>query len=482
MEACINLNPQCADPANLPPDGWNGINLAVPPREPIIAPKYVYIHWLITNKDTLSVRPPTDGEGKPYDRHYRSVIDAATPLIYASLTLFQDKLGNWDNNDNLPPPWVNVVFDTAKQSAKLVNNWNGRTNDFHRHTIKWTSTGGQLIVYHIDMRYVIDPPLLTEEITLPTDTLLFADAYIARANFPEGSFRLNWDGAPLEAYLTTNQNFTDTSVTIDKRALSWMDPPGQENVRVRLPSWGTNNPIALRGVNQAITITNRCTTAVDITLRNGLGPNNFTTVSAPVDTQITVANVYTHTNASPAPYSRQYNAISWPFDPVGTIDLDSYQTRVPVGIRRKQYTIKELVVNAWDWDDNENSPTAFQLTPVSRTALASCFEPNGGFKAARSGQNPNAITNRFRFIECRLWFNNWPHFIGLTAGSTLPPINVVFDGSIRFAKTLEGLRTQYQFTPGTATTSNSYGNGYGPGDLQKQGIISLGTGSNVLDN
>jgi hypothetical protein len=477
MEACLNLNPQCADPANLPPDGWNGINIAAPPRAPVLATKYVYIHWLITNNETLSVRPNTDGENNPYDRHYRSVVNTSTPLLYASLSLFQDKLGTWNNNDNLPPSWLNVAFNTTTQSAKLVSNWAGRGNDFHRHSISWTSTGGQLIVYHIDMRYVIDPPVLLEEVTLPTDTLLFADAFIARTNYPAGAFRLNWDGAPIEAFLSTNQNFTDTSVTIDKRALTWMDPAGSENVRVRLPSWGTNNPIASRGVNQNIVLTNRCDRPVDVTLRNGLGPNNFTTVTAPVNTQITVANVYTHTNASPAPYARQYNAISWPFDPIGTIDLDSYTTKVPVGIRRKQYSIKELVVNAWDWDDNAQSPTAYQLTPVPRDQLATCFEPNGGFRSAKFGTT-NQLKNRFRFLECRLWFNNWPHFIGLTAGSTLPPINVVFDGSIRFAKTLEGLRTQYQFAPGTATTSNSYGNGYGPGDLQKNGIISLGTGTN----
>jgi hypothetical protein len=342
----------------------------------------VYIHWLITNNDTLSVRPAVDGQNNTYDKHYRSVVNTAAPLLYATLSLFQDAMGVWDNNDNLPPPWLTATFDTAKQSAKLISNWTARTNDFHRHSISWTSTGGQLIVYHIDMRYVINPPLLLETVTLPTDTLLYGDAYIARSNFPVGSFRLQWDGAPIEAYLTTNQNFTDQSVTIDKRALSWMDPGGSENVRVRLPSW-SNSSVTERDVNQTIVLTNRCATTFDVTLRKGLGSNDFTTLPAVPNVQLTISNVFRHTNTSLSPYTRQYNAISWPFDPVGTIDLDSYTTKVPVGIRRKQYSIKELVVNAWDWNPDANSPTAYQLTPVPRSALATCFEPNGGFRAAR---------------------------------------------------------------------------------------------------
>lgn len=482
MEACRNLNPQCAPIDSLPPDGWNGIKTEPPPRvqQPPQTVQYFYGHWMITNNDTQHIRPATDANGIPYDRHWRSVVSTASPTAYPSITLFQDKTGQWGNNDNLPPPWLQAQFVNEKQSATLIADWSakGYTQKF-RHSLSWTSTGGQLIVYHIDISIDISAPVLLETVTLPTDTLLYADAYIARPNPPNNplSFREFFDGAPLEAYFTTAQNFTDQSVTIDKRNLAWQQPINQENVRVRLPSWSTNST-AERDVTQTIVLTNRCATSFPVTLRKGLNPSDFTTLTADPNVQLTITNVFRHTNTSPPPYTRQYNAISWPFDPIGTIDLDSYTTKVPIGIRRKQYSIKELVVNAWDWNDNPNDPLAYTLTPVSRAALATCFEPNGGFRSARSGNNPNAIINRFRFIECRLWFNNWPHFVGLTAGSTLPPINVVFDGSIRFAKTLEGLRTQYQFAPGTPTTSASYGNGYGQSDLQKQGIVSLGTGTN----
>jgi hypothetical protein len=140
-------------------------------------------------------------------------------------------------------------------------------------------------------------------------------------------------------------------------------------------------------------------------------------------------------------------------DRVGFVELINFQTRVPLGIRRKVYKIKSIATEAWDISNQ----TAVQV-PLSNVFAGNSFE-SSAFGNRQGYLNGNIA------IKCEIWFRNWPININYsTIGGNCPPVNLQFAGSCRIASSLAGLLSP--------TASINSANPYDE-DAAKIGIISI---------
>lgn len=490
--ACLSIHPQCfgngtgSDSERNPPL-WMGINnqLTIRPLVPTPPIITLNIYWLITPYTSylnLPEFPPNSSI--PYDFHFKSAVQLpATLQTTASISLYQDKAGTWVQEPESAHPnnTLTSSTDIPKQSVTLTDDYGKRiNNNYVKHVFAWQSTGGQIIYYNVYKFYggfatpvpatlpQPEPFLPLQIVTLPSDCLLFHD----NMNHPtepilENCLAQKFNGCP-EVFLSSVLAPPDSWVTLDNRSLPEFGSTFHRNLKVRIPSWG-NSTNTYKDVTHNVIVVNNTDRSLTIGIQNS--PTQSVTASIPVGNTTTLTATVTHrANISNPPYTRLYHDLFYPASNFNTgfIDVNTFTTQIPTNIKRRIYSIRDVCTKAWDVTNTELKT----LARVPPADLRARFTDNGGFQTSRFG-NVAGFQNAWTILECKFWYNNWQHFIGSEDPfSTLPPLNLVFDGDIRISTTLQGLTNQFV----DKTLSSSFGNPY-DGDTAKNGIISLGTGT-----
>lgn len=419
---------------------WMNINHSSIPKQQLRAnePRILRIYWLISNKQFAFVYPLVDDNDNKYDYHFKSWVGS----LFPSITLHQDQDGTW----SLPTSGTGTTtftIDTPAYSITLTDDHTSRTNDSAViYNFTWTSNENQIVHYMLTKAYDMSAVIRTlKTVTLPSDCLIFHDQK-NHPGTPSTALGATANGAP-EAF----SSGTD-SISIDRRDLTVWAPLNHQNLQVLVPAWLTP---AQPTANVSVTLANE----TDAPLQVWLKSQTITIASGSFGS---ISDTFSEATMNTT-MRRSFNPLFHTNNGKGTIPLLSYTTNIPLQVDRTVYQIKNLIYKAYTLNTVTSAVTEIpDLNTLFTNPTITYFESS-------PTNNQNVI------IECRLWFHRWRTFGGLATFTTMPPVNLGFNGDMRVSDTL--VKIQNQMT--TPATSSLYRNPY-QSDPGKTGIISMGTG------